>query len=296
MLSFLPWWMLIFITVPLFFSITAFIGGSIFLLGVIKFVLPLPLLTRVLNFFINALWRGWALFNLIAINLTNPVECQIDSPDKFNKKSWYLLICNHISWVDIMVLTQVALNTLPSPKFFLKDELKKAPFVGMAAWAMDMPFMKRYSRSYLEKHPEKKGQDIESTRRSCEKFKNIPTTIINFVEGTRFTTEKLIKSDSPFEHLLSPRAGGIAFTLSAMGHLFSGVINVTLNYPDNKTPTKDILFGRLKRVQVQMELLQVDDNIVGDYFTDDQFKSRFQTWLNTIWTEKDKLLAKLNNG
>lgn len=294
MLSFLPPYLLVFITVPLFFLITSVIGTSIFLLGVVKFLLPITPITIVLNFFINGLWRAWALFNLIAINLTNPVDWQIDSPDKFDKKSWYLLICNHISWVDIMVLTQVALNTLPSPKFFLKNELKRAPFVGMAAWAMDMPFMKRYSRAYLEKHPDKKGQDIESTRRSCEKFKNIPTTIINFVEGTRFTPEKQQKADAGFNNLLPPKAGGIAFTLAAMGHLFSGVINVTLNYPDNKTPTKDILFGKLQRVQVQIELLEVSEALVGDYFNDESHKSRFQQWLNDLWVEKDKLLTRLS--
>lgn len=296
MLSFLPPWLLVFITFPLFFAITSIIGTSIFLLGLVKLILPFKFATVVLNFLINGLWRGWALFNLITINLTNPVEWQIDSPDKFSKKSWYLLICNHISWVDIMVLTQVALNTLPSPKFFLKEELKRVPFVGMAAWAMDMPFMKRFSRSYLEKHPEKKGQDIETTRKSCEKFQYIPTTIINFVEGTRKTSQKLKDSSSPFVHLLAPRAGGIAFTLAAMGHLFSGVVNVTLNYPDNKNPTMDILFGRLKRVQVQIELLEVDDVIIGDYFNDVEFKSRFQIWLNDLWQEKDKLLARLNNS
>lgn len=296
MLSFLPPWILVFITVPIFFSITAVVGTSIFLLGIIKLLLPLKPVKVVLNFIINMIWRGWALFNLLAINLTNPVDWQINSKDKFDKKSWYLLICNHISWVDIMVLTQVALNTLPSPKFFLKEELKRAPFVGMAAWAMDMPFMKRYSSSYLEKHPEKKGQDIETTRRSCEKFKNIPTTIINFVEGTRVTADKLKSTKSPFKYLLSPRAGGIAFTLSAMGHLFSGVINVTLNYPDNKNPTVDILFGRLNRVQVEIELMEVDEAVIGDYFEDVAFKERFQSWLNGVWQEKDKLLARLNNS
>ena len=294
MLSFLPPWLLVFITVPLFFGITGVIGGSIFLLGVVKLLLPISPITLLMNFLINALWRGWALCNLIAINLTNPVDWQIEKPSGLKKKSWYLLICNHISWVDIMVLTQVALNTLPSPKFFLKDELKKAPFVGMAAWAMDMPFMKRYSRSYLEKYPEKKGQDIESTRRSCEKFKDIPTTIINFVEGTRVTPKKQMESGSPFSHLMTPKAGGIAFTLAAMGHLFSGVLNVTLNYPDNDRPTLAILLGQLQRVQVKVDLLAVDEQIVGDYFEDAEFKSGFQSWLNDLWQEKDKLLARLN--
>ncbi|MBU2880385.1 acyltransferase [Psychrosphaera sp. B3R10] len=294
MLSFLPPWLLIFITLPLFFSITALVATSIFILGIIKLILPFKIVATILNFFINAIWRSWAIGNLFAINLTNPVVWEIDDLDDFDKKSWYLLICNHVSWVDIMVLTQIALNTLPSPKFFLKNELKRTPFIGMAAWAMDMPFMKRYSRSYLEKHPEKKGQDIESTKKSCEKFKDIPTTIINFVEGTRVSPQKQKETKSPFKYLLPPRAGGIAFTLAAMGHLFSGVLNVTLNYPDNQNATTSILFGKLKRVQVRVEVLEVNDDIVGDYFNDESFKVRFQTWLNDLWLEKDKVLARLN--
>lgn len=295
MLSFLPSWVLIFITVPLFFSITALVATSIFLLGIVKLLIPIGFVGSILNFFINGIWRSWAICNLFAINLTNPVEWQIDMPDDYNKKSWYLLICNHVSWVDIMVLTQIALNTLPSPKFFLKNELKRAPFIGMAAWAMDMPFMKRYSSSYLKKHPEKKGQDIAATKKSCEKFKDIPTTIINFVEGTRVTAQKQNQTNSPFSYLLPPRAGGIAFTIAAMGHLFSGILNVTLNYPDNKNPTMAILLGRLQRVQINVEMMAVSDDIVGDYFNDESFKVRFQNWLNDLWLEKDKLLARLNN-
>ena len=295
MLSFLPSFILVLITVPLFFLNSAIIGTSIFAFGIVKLLLPIKPITAVLNFFINALWRAWALFNLLIINLTNPVEWHFDGADKFDKKGWYLLICNHISWVDIMVITQLALNRLPSPKFFLKNELKRVPFIGMAAWAMDMPFMKRYSRSYIEKYPEKKGQDIVSTKRSCEKFKHIPTTIINFVEGTRCTEQKRLKSKSQFQHLLEPKAGGIAFTLSAMGHLFSGMLNVTVNYPDNQEPAKDLLLGRMKRVQVNVELLEVTEAQTGDYFNDEAYKSQFQLWLNQLWQKKDKLLSQLNS-
>jgi len=295
MLSFLPSWIIVFLTVPLFFIVTASVSLSIFVLGIIKFLVPIKPVTVVLNAIIHVIWRAWALGNLIVMNLTNPIEWQIDCPDKFNKKSWYLLICNHISWIDIMVLTQLALNRLPSPKFFLKNELKKVPFIGMAAWAMDMPFMQRFSRSYLEKHPEMKGKDIESTKRSCEKFKDIPTTMINFVEGTRVTAQKQQSQPSRFTHLLNPKAGGIAFTLSAMGHLFSGVVNVTLNYPDNKEPAKDMLFGKMKRIQVNVELVEIEQDMVGDYFNDEQFKSRFQSWLNDVWLKKDALLKQLNS-
>lgn len=296
MLSFLPPWILVFITVPLFFINTSIVGSSIFLLGIIKFLLPIRPVTVVLNFIIHGIWRAWALFNLLIINLTNPVQWQIECEDNLDKKGWYLLISNHISWVDIMILTQLALNRLPSPKFFLKEELKRVPFVGMAAWGMDMPFMKRFSRAYIEKHPEMKGKDIESTKKSCEKFQHIPTTIINFVEGTRVTEKKKLATNTRFKHLLDPKAGGIAFTLSAMGHLFSGMLNVTLNYPDSNTPAIDVLLGKMKRIQVQVEVIEVDEELIGDYFNDDEYKKSFQVWLNDLWLKKDKLIEQLNNS
>ena len=43
---------------------------------------------------------------------------------------------------------------------------------------------------YLLRNPQKRGQDLHTTRRSCAKFKHIPTTVVNYVEGTRFTDQK----------------------------------------------------------------------------------------------------------
>lgn len=154
--------------------------------------------------------------------------------------------------------------------------------------------MKRYSRAYLLKHPEKRGKDIETTRRSCEKFRQRPTTIVNFVEGSRFTEAKKIKSNSPYRNLLAPKAAGIAFTLSALGNQFDKVLNVTLLYPENnQRPFLDMLCGRLTRIVVRIETLPIDETLHGDYFNDKQFKRRFQLWLNTLWQEKDRLLDKL---
>lgn len=84
-----------------------------------------------------------------------------------------------------MVLCCVFKDRIPMPKFFLKQQLLYVPFIGMACWALDMPFMRRYSREYLLRHPHKRGQDLATTRRSCEKFRAVPTTVVNYVEGTR---------------------------------------------------------------------------------------------------------------
>jgi len=194
--------------------------------------------------------------------------------------------------MDIFVLANFARTRIPETKFFLKDSLKKVPFIGMGCWALDMPFMKRYSRAYIEKHPHLKGKDIETTRKSCLKYKETPTTIINFVEGTRKSPEKL--KNSPYDYLLPPKAGGIAFTLAAMGEQFDKILNITLCYPENHGHImKDLLAGRLTKIIVKVEQISVSEEIIGDYFNDKKFKNSFQEWINNLWTRKEKLLKSL---
>lgn len=241
----------------------------------------------------HVIYRRWAYNNVAIINRFNNIDWQIDGDQNLSTDAWYLLIANHQSWLDIIVLAGVAKNRFAEPKFFLKDSLKKVPFLGMGCWALDMPFMKRYSQAFLKKHPELKGKDIETTKKSCLSFKNKPTTIINFVEGTRFSNHKHQSQRSPFSHLLKPKAGGIAFTLAALGEQFDKVLNVTLLYPDNtKLTMTDVLKGKLTKVIVNIEQVPISNKITGDYFNDDKFKLSFQQWLNGLWQAKDDEIAQ----
>lgn len=207
------------------------------------------------------------------------------------------MISNHLSWTDIVVLCSVFKDRIPMPKFFLKQQLLYVPFVGMACWALDMPFMRRYTREYLLRHPEKRGQDLETTRRSCSKFKYNPTTVVNYVEGTRFTPEKCRQTRSPYQHLLQPKTGGIAYTLAAMGEQFENIIDVTLAYPDNlEKPFRDMLMGRMKRIVVKVNILPMNEQVTGDYFNDKQYKRQFNQWLNTVWEEKDATLKTIHKA
>ena len=152
---------------------------------------------------------------------------EINIKGNVNRDSWYLLISNHMSWLDIVVLS--AIDVLPAPKFFLKDELKYVPFIGTGAWAMGMPFMKRV-KAQLAKNPKLKGLDVERTKRSCRDFRNHPTTIINFVEGTRFTPQKHTKAEQSVYLFFKPKAGGIAFALEVLGEQFDALLNTSIIY------------------------------------------------------------------
>ncbi|EOD78156.1 1-acyl-sn-glycerol-3-phosphate acyltransferase [Grimontia indica] len=254
-------------------------------------LLPIPALQRGITRLCNGMMWAWATGNHKLLNLTSNVEWDIQGGETLRKDGWYLLICNHLSWTDIVVIFSVFRNRIPMAKFFLKQQLLYVPFLGMACWAVDMPFMKRYSRQYLLKHPEKRGSDLETTRKSCERFRHTPTTVVNFVEGTRFTDEKKRQTRSPYNNLLPPKTGGIAYTLGAMGDQFDAIINVTVAYPDNRhLPFKDLLSGKMEKIVVRIDTLPVDDNVKGDYFNDKAFKRRFHQWLNDVWEEKDDRL------
>ncbi|WP_264903488.1 acyltransferase [Vibrio sp. STUT-A11] len=243
----------------------------------------------------NKVMWAWATINAGILALSNRVEWDVQVGDELKKDGWYLLISNHLSWTDIVVLCCVFKDRIPMPKFFLKQQLLYVPFIGMACWALDMPFMRRFSREYLIRHPHKRGQDLATTRRSCAKFKHTPTTVVNYVEGTRFTPEKQRQSKARYQHLLQPKSGGIAYTLAAMGDQFDSIIDVTLAYPENThKPFRDMLMGRMSKIVVRVKVLPVDEQVQGDYFNDKPYKRQFQQWLGDVWQEKDQLLKEIH--
>ena len=291
MLTFLPGPLIFLLSALLTITQTAFWAALILCFSLFK-LLPIPLLSALCSRINNLLMRGWLECNTLIMGLTNRIEWEIEDNTRLRQEGWYLVVCNHLSWTDIVVLGHLFRGRIPVPKFFMKHELIYIPLLGLACWGLDMPFMRRYSREFLLRNPHLRGKDIETTRSACEKFRHIPTTVINFVEGTRFTEAKRERSRSPYRRLMAPKAAGLAFTLAAMGEQFDKMINVTLSYPDNReTPFKDFMMGRMTRIRVHIEELPIEGAMVGDYFNDKQFKRGFQQWLNALWAEKEARLA-----
>jgi 1-acyl-sn-glycerol-3-phosphate acyltransferase len=185
---------------------TIFWFAPIFLLAILKLLLPIESVRGVLSRWIMLCGEYWVGGNAIIYGMKDPDRVDVRGIEDLSTDKWYLVMANHQTWVDIIVLQVVLNRHIPFLKFFIKQELIWFPILGIAWWAMDMPFMKRYSKSYLARHPEKKGKDFEVTRRACGKFRNTPTTVFNFVEGTRCTPEKQARRNSRFKNLLPPRA------------------------------------------------------------------------------------------
>ncbi|MDV7211818.1 acyltransferase [Azotobacter beijerinckii] len=210
----------------------------------------------------------------------------------------YLLVCNHQSWVDIPALLEAFSGRVPFFKFFLKQELIWIPLLGLAFWALDYPFMKRHAKAYLERHPEKRGEDLEITRRACARFRDIPVTLVNYLEGTRFTPLKHARQASPYRYLLRPKAGGVAFALASLGPRLDALLDVTLVYPGRRIPGFWLLIsGQVARVIVDIQTRELDPRLwQGDYQDDAQFRQYVQDWVSRLWEEKDARIARLRGA
>ncbi|MDP1603289.1 MAG: acyltransferase [Legionella sp.] len=235
----------------------------------------------------------WCDTNNAYINRTQRIRWNVQGVDSLNPKAWHLLVANHQSWLDIVILQRLFNRKIPMLKFFIKDQLKWVPLLGFAWWAMGSPFMKRYSKDYLLKNPHKKGQDLEATRKALEIFKHTPSTIMNFVEGTRFTSAKKELQQSPYLHLLKPKSGGISFVISAMSEHIQNFLDVTIIYPDNHS-LWDFLCHRIKAITVHVREIPIPGKFRNNQLIEnEEIKLEFRDWLNEQWAEKDALIKSL---
>ncbi len=268
----------------------------LFIVALLKLIVPLQAWRRPASRAMTALAEGWIGTNNAIFRVMGSLPLDVRGLEGLSMRDWYLVVSNHQSWVDILVLQAVFNRRIPFLKFFLKQQLIWVPFLGLAWWALDFPFMRRHSPAYLAKHPEKRGEDLEATRRACEKFRLIPTSVMNFVEGTRYTERKHAAFDSPYRHLLPPRPGGTAFVLSAMGGTLHAMLDVTIAYSGTTPSLWDLCCGRLGAVTVDIRKRPIDDWMAaGDYAGDQEFRNRFKEWLAGVWADKDQLLDGLRS-
>jgi 1-acyl-sn-glycerol-3-phosphate acyltransferase len=266
----------------------------LFTVAFLKLIIPVEFWRKLCTRGLTLIADGWIYINNGTTALTKRIRWDIAGLEGLTPNKRYLVFSNHQSWMDILVLQKIFFRKIPFLKFFLKKELIWFPVMGQAWWALDMPFMKRYSTSYLEKHPHLRGKDLEVTRKACDKFKALPVSVMNFVEGTRFSFSKHKKQNSPYKNLLKPKSGGIAFVLGALGDQLDNILNVTIVYPGGPKSFWAFLSGKVREIKVKVESLPVSKELLGDYIRDHEFRERFHQWINGIWKEKDQIIEELS--
>lgn len=239
--------------------------------------------------------------NNIIDTLMPDKDWRISLPDDVDTHKQYLLVCNHQSWVDTSVIQYVSRNHLPLTRFFTKYELIYIPIVGQAFYFLDFPMMKRHSKQAIAKNPALKGKDILEAKRACDLLKHKPFTLLNYLEGTRFSTAKHRAQNSPYRHLLKPKAGGLALAISALGQQVDGILDMTVVYPDfpNAPPTyADLWLGNVQRLGVDVRHITMNDGLFdaikqGAYSHDADATQAFYAWLDELWQQKDARMASM---
>jgi 1-acyl-sn-glycerol-3-phosphate acyltransferase len=266
----------------------------LYVFSIPKILFPWPPLRQVLNRILHWIAENWIAGNSGWMRLTQKTKWDVQGLEGLNYNGWYLVVSNHQSWVDILVMQHLLNRRIPLLKFFIKRELIKVPLMGLAWWALDFPFLYRHDVEYLKKHPEQKGKDFDTTRRVCEKFVHNPTSVMNFLEGTRFTEAKHARQNSEYKFLLRPKSGGLALALNVLGEKFNSMLDITIVYPDGVPTFWEFLCGKVKRVIVRIRTKEIPQQFLhGDYEGDPVFRDAMHKWVQKLWQEKDQQIESL---
>ncbi len=270
---------------------TVTLVSTLLLFAILKLIIPITVVRSGLSKILIWIAELWIQINSIAYNVIHGNKIMVEQMPELSKDQWYLVVANHQSTADIPIIQTVFNRKIPFLKFFIKQELIWVPFLGLAWWALDFPFMRRYSKDFLKQRPELRGKDFEQTQKSCEKFKSFPTSVISFIEGTRFTTKKHQKQQSPFDYLLKPKAGGVGLVMGSMGAQMKQMLLITLVYKDHTPGFWDYLCGNYGRAQVICEKIVIPDTLLNkNYQTNEKFKTELFNWCQDLWYKQDKKL------
>lgn len=259
----------------------------VFPLALVKLVLPFRFVRLVVDFILANIAETWIAVNSAWMAAVGRTRWHVQGFDQFNYKGWYLVSSNHQSWVDILVLQKLFNRRIPLLKFFIKHELIYVPLMGLAWWALDFPFMKRKGGASAQK-------DLETARKACEKYKVIPTSVISFMEGTRYTPAKAGQQKSPYKHLLKPKTGGVGMALETMGELFDAMLDVTIVYPKGVPTFVDLLVGNIEDVIVTVRSVPIPKELLLDEKGEPPSRAALQAWVNGLWQAKDSEIDELS--
>jgi 1-acyl-sn-glycerol-3-phosphate acyltransferase len=187
-----------------------------------------------------------------------------------------LVISNHRSWIDILLIQSLISRRGPIVKFLTKRELMYIPIIGQIIWAFEFPSLhRRAARGQNE--AERRQVDAQRIVDACANIDQHPCAFLTFPEGTRFSENKHKASSSPYRTLLRPRGGGYALLCEALNTKAAKIVDVTIAAPANLNFWK-FLSGSIRLIPMHVEVLN-NPNLTGDGAIG---------WLNDRWLIKDQ--------
>ena len=235
-------------------------------------------------------WTGGNRWLLKTLNLIEP-DIDWKHIDDVSLDKWYLVISNHQSWTDIILLQSYLYGKIPPLKFFTKQQLIWVPGIGLAMYVLGFPYVKRVSKAQIKANPNLRNADRDNIAEACKGFKNHPTSILNFLEGTRRTSAKQLNQSSDYKNLLKPKIGGIEYVIKDMGDYLHKLIDVTIVYPDGTPTFWQFVKGECRSVKFVVSHHEIPKEVLVD--NDIERRSSLSGWIKTIWMQKDQQISEM---
>lgn len=194
-----------------------------------------------------------------------------------------LVLANHASWADILILQSAVARQGPLLKFLTKRELAYIPIFGIIFWAFDFPLLRRTTKAG-EDEAARRAADAAALDAACDSVRRRPAALTIFVEGTRATPEKIASRGGPHRHLLEPRVGGFASLFSALEDDLVSIIDVTIVSPEHPA-FWPFLAGRLAPIEVRAERIPSSALPKG--------RDALAAWLDERWCAKDDAIERV---
>lgn len=207
-----------------------------------------------------------------------------------SRQNWYLVASNHQSWTDILLLQAAFRSTIPPLKFFTKRELLWLPLAGLAMRILGFPYVRRLGRARGAAGPALRNADQASVLAACAGFRNHPTAVLSFLEGTRFSAAKREAQNGRFRHLLNPRIGGLGYVLSGLAGQAEQLIDATLFYPEGVPTFWQFLQGKCPVAQLIVEVHGIDP--AWRSADPERQRAALAPFVESLWRIKDERLAR----
>src|SRR4051812_3956534 len=109
------------LTTLLFIILTAIVMVPLIPLALLKLLIPLSPWQALCNRWLDWLASHWMDANARHQSILLPTTLDVEWVDGLSTNDWYMMISNHQSWVDILVLLRIFNRRIPYLKFFLKQ-------------------------------------------------------------------------------------------------------------------------------------------------------------------------------
>ncbi len=223
---------------------------------------------------------------LLRLRLNVTVTCDQNTAP-LSRDNIYIMIANHQSWFDILLITCFIHPDTSLIKFVMKQELLwQLPFASWFCYLNGFPILKRKSDEKSRHH------DLSAITAACKSMCDTPGTLMSFPEGTRFSTKKKQAKQSPFQSLLPPKPKGLSLSIEAMHTHLAGVIDLTIIYHHQRASIGDFLLGRMRDVDLHYQLLSNEQLCLQGNKNLNEHKPEFAAWLNNLWCQKDQAIRE----